>query len=395
MIKKKYSLEIKLKAVLAFQEGAHYHTIQQRLGIKNFSQIYRWVKWFQTKQWDRLQPKRGPQYTNPKNIPDQPKEKTYLLIKQEIQKILKLKAPLNKKVFLTIIKKYQQIVPLKQLRKWLGLTKTTYYRWLKAATSSSSPLTIQIQQICLQNKYYNSLGQSRFIWVYRKVHAFLVSQGVKVNAKTVYNKMKALKSLCQTKKNRYIKTIHQQAYYRRPLSTTNLLKNNFTASQPAQKLCADFTCFIYGQHQRLYLSIIMDLYNREIVAYQWAEQQTNSLVLKTLQQLPYCTQPGIFHSDQGSQYTSLEFQTVLTSKNLMPSFSEKGEPSQNACVEAFFSNLKCETFYLEKKKFCTKNRLINLIDTFIQHYNQSRQLSFLNYVSPLQYKQIKQQALNR
>lgn len=382
--------------MLAFQEGVHYRTIQQRFGIKYFGQIYRWVKWFQTKQWHRLQQKRCHTYSDPKGLKLQQKEKTYLFIKQEIQKILKLKSPINKKVYLTIIKKYQQKIPLNQLMKWFGLAKTTYYRWLKEESHPTplSPLATQIQKICLQNKYYNGQGKSHFVLGYRKVHAFLMNQGIKVNAKTVYFKMKELKYLCQTKKNRYFKTLRQQAY--RPLSTANLLKNNFTATQPAQKLCADFTYFTYGHHQRLYLSIIMDLYNREIVAYQLAEKQTNhTLVLKTLQQLPCFTQPGIFHSDQGSQYTSLGFQKVLKSKNLIPSFSEKGSPSQNACVEAFFSNLKCETFYLEKKKFLAKKRLENIIHNFIQHYNQSRQLSFLNYVSPFQYKQTIQQALTR
>lgn len=202
LFKKEYSFEIKLKAVLSFQEGVHCRTIQQRFGIKNFKQIYRWVKWFQTKQWHRLQQKRGHKYINPKCLKLQQKEKTYLLIKQEIQKILKLKTIINKKVYLTIIKKYQQKIPLNQLMKWLDLAKTTDYRWLKEETHPNplSPLTIQIQKVCLQHKYYNSLGQSRFVWGYRKVHAFLASQGIKVNAKTVYFKMKELKYLCQTKK---------------------------------------------------------------------------------------------------------------------------------------------------------------------------------------------------
>ncbi|MDC9032325.1 transposase, partial [Columbia Basin potato purple top phytoplasma] len=71
--------------------------------------------------------------------------------------------------------------------------------------------------------------------------------------------------LCQTRKNRYLKRYQNKNYI--PLSQLNLLKNNFQATRPLQKLCADFTYLSYNKNKTLYLSVIMDLYNREIISY--------------------------------------------------------------------------------------------------------------------------------
>ncbi|WP_268849585.1 hypothetical protein [Candidatus Phytoplasma rubi] len=76
-----------------------------------------------------------------------------------------------------------------------------------------------------------------------------------------------------------------------------------------------------------------------------------------LNQLPNLKKPALFHSDQGVEYTRKIIQNNLKEKNLISSFSEKGIPAQNACIETFFSNFKCETIYLEKRKKLTKKRL--------------------------------------
>ncbi|WP_341266696.1 IS3 family transposase [Candidatus Phytoplasma fraxini] len=151
----------------------------------------------------------------------------------------------------------------------MGLCRTSYYNWLvkktRPKTSFLTNLEIQIQKICFQKRYHNNIGKSFFIWGYRRVYQELVNQNVKVNPKTVYLKMKKFNLLCQTRKNRYLKRNHNRNYV--PLSQLNLLKNNFQATRPFQKLCADFTYLPYSQNKTLYLSVIMDLYNREIMSY--------------------------------------------------------------------------------------------------------------------------------
>ncbi|WP_323847726.1 MAG: DDE-type integrase/transposase/recombinase [Phytoplasma sp.] len=116
--------------------------------------------------------------------------------------------------------------------------------------------------------------------------------------------MKKLGLLCQTLKNKYVKRERKIHYL--PYSSFNLIKNNFQASRPYQKLCTDITYLTYGKNQTLYLSVIMDLYNREIVTYNIGSKMTHEMMIQTLKPLPQSLKGCFFHSDQGSQYTSKE-----------------------------------------------------------------------------------------
>ncbi|MBC1634519.1 DDE-type integrase/transposase/recombinase, partial [Listeria welshimeri] len=89
-------------------------------------------------------------------------------------------------------------------------------------------------------------------------------------------------------------------------SYDNILQKNFISNEPFKKLVTDITYLPFGQ-KNLYLSSIMDLYNGEIIAYTIKDKQDVSLVLDTLEQLPKKCD-GLLHSDQGSVYTSYQYQ---------------------------------------------------------------------------------------
>ena len=108
-----------------------------------------------------------------------------------------------------------------------------------------------------------------------------------------------------------------------------------------EKLVTDIT-YLYFENCRLYLSSIMDLYNREIVAYTISECQDTDFVLDTLNQLEL-PQGALLHSDQGSVYTSKAYYQACTEKGITRSMSRKGTPADNACIEWFHSVLKSET----------------------------------------------------
>ena len=95
-----------------------------------------------------------------------------------------------------------------------------------------------------------------------------------------------------------------------------------------------------------YLSSIIDLFNGEIIAQTISDKQDLKCVKDTLNQLPELTKPCILHSDQGSVYTSKEYQLLVKDKSITMSMSRKGTPSDNAPIESFHSVLKSETFYL-------------------------------------------------
>lgn len=163
--------------------------------------------------------------------------------------------------------------------------------------------------------------------------------------------------------------------------TDNKLDRDFQADKPMEKLVTDIT-YLYFGNCRLYLSSIMDLYNREIVAYSISECQDTDFVLDTLHQLEL-PQGALLHSDQGSVYTSKAYYQACTEKGITRSMSRKGTPADNACIEWFHSILKSETFYLHNWRNLTKDSITDIVKNYIIFYNETRIQQRLNDQSPV------------
>ena len=165
----------------------------------------------------------------------------------------------------------------------------------------------------------------------------------------------------------------------------NLLKRDFNASKPYEKLTTDVTQFKVC-NEKVYLSPIMDLYNREIVAYSISLspnlQQIRDMLDGLFAKLPDDATP-IFHSDQGWQYQHSEYQKLLCEHNIKQSMSRKGNCMDNGAMENFFGRLKVEMFYGEK--FETVDEFINCLKEYIYYYNNERIVSKLK-MSPVQYR---------
>ncbi|MCB4338347.1 hypothetical protein BJQ93_00664 [Bacillus subtilis] len=146
----------------------------------------------------------------------------------------------------------------------------------------------------------------------------------------------------------------------------------------------------YGQKQ-LYLSSILDLYNGEVVAFTIGDKQDTSFVLDTLDQLSkLSTLPEncVLHSDQGSVYTSYEYQKAVKTKGITMSMSRKGTPADNASIESFHSSLKSETFYLNSIDRTTTAIVERTVIEYIHYYNNIRIQTKLNNQSPINYRQL-------
>ncbi|MGI8282845.1 IS3 family transposase, partial [Bacillus mycoides] len=136
----------------------------------------------------------------------------------------------------------------------------------------------------------------------------------------------------------------------------------------------------------LYLSVVQDIYNNEIVAWKLSHRNDLQLVLDTLDLATkkrdvYGT---IIHSDQGFQYTSHAYHRTLQQLGAIGSHSRKGNCHDNACIESFFSHFKSEMFYLNY--YQTKEELIQAIETYIYHYNYKRFQKRLNHRAPIEYR---------
>lgn len=166
----------------------------------------------------------------------------------------------------------------------------------------------------------------------------------------------------------------------------NVLNRNFKACQPNQKWVTDVTEFrVAGQ--KLYLSPIMDLYNREIISYNLSRRPSFKLVgdmlRKSMRKLPEGASL-ILHSDQGWQYKMIEYQQLLRARGIEQSMSRKGNCLDNAVMENFFGILKSEMFYLQK--FTSIEELEKEIENYIYYYNHERVKQKLNGLSPVQYR---------
>ena len=96
-----------------------------------------------------------------------------------------------------------------------------------------------------------------------------------------------------------------------------------------------------------YLASVLDLYSKKIIGYAFGKKMTDDLIIKVLKrayynQNPYKDNKLIFHSDLGSQYTSNDLKDLCKEFSIVQSFSKKGCPYDNACIESFHSSIKKE-----------------------------------------------------
>jgi putative transposase len=184
-------------------------------------------------------------------------------------------------------------------------------------------------------------------------------------------------------KRRFRVTTH--CNHRLPVAD-NLLNRRFATDGPNKVWLSDIT-YIWTQEGWLYLSVVLDLYNRQVIGWSMDERLTQDLAITALQQALGKRRPdsgAMFHSDRGSQYAGYAFRRVLTQYNLSQSMSSTGNCYDNAVVESFFHTLKTEVVYCERYRSRAEARqsIFEYIEVF---YNRVRRHSSLGYLSPLDF----------
>lgn len=143
---------------------------------------------------------------------------------------------------------------------------------------------------------------------------------------------------------------------------------------------------IPGDSRRLYLSLIMDLYDNSIIAYELSFKNNNQLVFKMFDKAieKYPDAKPIFHSDRGFQYTNNIFKSKLEEAGMTQSMSRVGKCKDNGPMEAFLGTLKVEIFY--GKTFKMIEELRERIIEYIKFYNEERLQKRLGSMAPLEYR---------
>jgi len=167
----------------------------------------------------------------------------------------------------------------------------------------------------------------------------------------------------------------------------NVLDRDFRAERPNEKWVTDVTEFKYYVHNekyKLYLSAIMDLYDRRIVAYEIGDSNNNDLVYTNFDNAAE-TEPDahpIFHSDRGFQYTNMKFYDKLLDAGMTQSMSRVGKCLDNGPMEGFWGILKRERYY--GNRFTDRDELAGMIDKYIRYYNFGRYQRKLGCVTPME-----------
>ena len=152
----------------------------------------------------------------------------------------------------------------------------------------------------------------------------------------------------------------------------NLVKRQFKTKGFNRIWCTDVTYLIFG-NKRAYLSTIIDLYDRHVVAYQISKRNNIKIVIDTLNKALEKEKDVhglIIHSDQGFQYTSFEYKAICASKGVLISMSRKGTPIDDSPMESWHGILKKETLY--NNNIASLEHYIQLVEEWIAFYNSTR-----------------------
>jgi len=173
----------------------------------------------------------------------------------------------------------------------------------------------------------------------------------------------------------------------------NLLDRQFEADGPNRRWVADFT-YVWTDEGWLYVAVVLDLFSRRIVGWSMAREMTAQLVTDALVMAIWRRgrpKELLHHSDQGSQYTSEQFQRLLLEQGITCSMSRQGDVWDNAAMESFFSSLKTER--VNRKVYATRDQAkADVFDYIERFYNPVRRHSTLGYVSPVEFEKSAEKA---
>ncbi len=258
------------------------------------------------------------------------------------------------------------------------IPRSSYYKWLNRKPPNNELNNHKIADIIEKiHQEYPDKG-------YRRIRDDLsVYYGIDVNDKRVLRICRSLDVKSTIKYHSHGCT--RQAKNPQHIAE-NILNREFKASAPNQKWLTDITEFKYyvdGVKHKIYLSAIIDLYDKRIVSHVISDHNNNALVFDTFNNAT-ASEPDahpIFHSDRGYQYTSRAFYTMLIEKGMTQSMSRVGKCIDNGPIEGFWGILKREKYY--RKKFTDRESLVTMINDYIYYYNNERLQRRLGVVTPI------------
>ena len=284
----------------------------------------------------------------------------------------------------------QAALPVRAMCKVLGVSPSGYYAWARRSPSKRAiddvVLTERIRAIHIaSDENYGSPN----------IHAELRDEGTRIGRKRIARLMRQAHIRGVSRRRSFVVTTQREPKQR---PAPDLVKRHFVAAGPNQLWVADMT-YVPTWAGFIFLAIVLDVWSRRIVGWAIGEQMSAALVLAALNMAIAQRRPSdvIHHSDQGSQYTSIEFGRRCKKMGVRPSMGSVGDAYDNAMAESFFASLECEL--IDRRSFQTKAEARMAVFTYIEGwYNPRRRHSALGRVSPLTFERSHtepQSAMNR
>lgn len=263
------------------------------------------------------------------------------------------------------------------LCRMMNVHRSGYYAWIKQPKSlrqkENERLVGLIKQFWLE---------SGCLYGYRKVHADLREYGETCGRNRVGRLMR-------------LEGLKAQVGYRKPrckggtvaVVAENRLNQDFNVRSPNQVWVSDIT-YIRTYEGWLFLAVVIDLFSRQVVGWSMQPTMHADLVLKALLMAVWRRKPKdevVVHSDQGTQYTSSDWQMFCKAHNLMCSMSRRGNCYDNAVAESFFQLLKRERIKrkIYKDRETARQDVFDYIEMF---YNPVRRHGNNDDLSPVTFE---------
>lgn len=269
--------------------------------------------------------------------------------------------------------------PIETACKLLHVSRSAYHKWdsgkLSRRVIENEAIAEKVEKIHMENpdKGYRRLNDDL-------KHDY----GIYVNDKRVLRicRAKDIKSTIKYNNHGCTRQSKNPQYL-----AENLLNRQFYASKPNEKWLTDVTEFKWYEGvelHKVYLSAILDLYDRRIVSFVISDRNDNSLVFKTFDKAVAANPDAhpLFHSDRGFQYTNRTFHHKLGKAGMTQSMSRVAKCIDNGPMEGFWGILKRERYY--GKRFTSKQELIKMIHNYIRYYNNRRVQRNLGVLTPME-----------
>ena len=280
------------------------------------------------------------------------------------------------------IKRHRQVWPISVQCRVLGVSVAGYHEHFARRASDSPRRHLSNEALLVHIKAIYAEMRGAYGWP--RIWKELLARGIRVGKDRV-QKLMHLHGIRAKGKKRF--KVTTDSNHKLAISP-NLLNREFAVKVPDRVWVGDIT-YIWTDEGWLFLSVVIDLFSRQVLGWSLQETMTRDIVIDALRMAWFKRHPNkqvglIFHSDRGSQYASNDFRDVLKEYGITSSMSRKGDCWDNACSESLFGSLKVER--LHGQRFKTRLQARDEAVAWLLWYNSARLHSTLAYVSPMQFE---------